>query len=194
MPSRAGGRAEGGPPAGRDHEPVIEPADARLPDGRAVRFRAMQPDDENRLVEFHSRLSAETIYLRFFSAHPRLLPAEVARFTHVDHHDRVALVAVDHHDRIIGVGRYDRAPGTDRAEVAFVVDDVHQGMGLGRELLARLAPIARENGIRQFVAETLAGNQRMLEVFRHSGLEPTIRFDEGVMHVTMDLDTAPGSA
>lgn len=176
----------------RDHGTVIEPAEVRLPDGRPVRFRAMQPDDEDRLLDFHSRLSAETIYLRFFSAHPRLLPAEVVRFTHVDHHNRVALVAVDTDDRIIAVGRYDRAPDTDRAEVAFVVDDAHQGMGLGRELLCRLAPIARGYGICRFVAETLVGNERMLGVFRHSGFDTSVRYADGVMHVTMEICASVG--
>lgn len=164
--------------------------DVTLSDGRVVSIRRMAPDDDDRLVEFHGRLSPETVYLRFFSAHPRLLPAEVNRFTHLDQHDRVALVAVDRQGRIQGVGRYDRLPGTDEAEVAFVVADEMQGRGLGPELLARLAPIAREEGIRHFVAETLIGNQPMLKVFRASGLAPRTHLADGVLHVTMDLDAA----
>ena len=165
-------------------------SDLTLPDGRVVSIRRMAPDDDDRLVEFHGRLSPETVYLRFFSAHPRLLPAEVNRFTHLDQHDRVALVAVDRQGRIQAVGRYDRLPGTDEAEVAFVVADEMQGQGLGRELLARLAPIAREEGIQRFVAETLLGNQPMLKVFRASGLAPRTHLADGVMHVTMHLDGA----
>jgi RimJ/RimL family protein N-acetyltransferase len=167
-------------------------SDLTLRDGRVVSIRRMAPDDDDRLVEFHGRLSPETVYLRFFSAHPRLLPAEVNRFTHLDQHDRVALVAVDRQGRIQAVGRYDRLPGTDEAEVAFVVADEVQGQGLGRELLARLAPIAREEGIRRFVAETLVGNQPMLKVFRASGLTPRTHLADGVMHVTMDLEGADG--
>lgn len=159
-----------------------------LRDGRVLSIRRMAPDDADRLVDFHGRLSPETVYLRFFSAHPRLLPAEVTRFTHVDQHDRVALVAVDREGSIQGVGRYDRLPGTDEAEVAFVVADALQGRGLGRELLARLGPIAREEGISRFVAETLVGNQPMLKVFRTSGWTTRARLEDGVMHVTMELD------
>jgi tellurite methyltransferase len=158
-----------------------------LRDGKMVTIRRMAPDDDDRLVEFHGRLSPETVYLRFFSAHPRLLPAEVNRFTHLDQHDRVALVAVDAEGCIQAVGRYDRLPGTDEAEVAFVVADDLQGQGLGRELLARLAPIARREGIRRLVAETLVGNQPMLKVFRASGLPTRTGLAGGVVHVTMEL-------
>ena len=63
---------------------------------------------------FHEGLTDETTRLRFFMLHPHLGQSEVARFTHVDHHDREALVALDGHD-IIAVGRYDRLPGTDAA-------------------------------------------------------------------------------
>ncbi|HEX5265550.1 MAG TPA: GNAT family N-acetyltransferase, partial [Acidimicrobiales bacterium] len=158
-----------------------------LRDGKVVTIRRMAPDDDDRLVEFHGRLSPETVYLRFFSAHPRLLPAEVNRFTHLDQHDRVALVAVDAAGCIQAVGRYDRLPGTDEAEVAFVVADDLQGQGLGRELLARLAPIARREGIRRLVAETLVGNQPMLKVFRASGLPTRTGLAGGVVQVTMEL-------
>ena len=75
-------------------------------------------------------LTNETTRLRFFIPHPHLTPGEVERFTHVDHHEREALVALDGPD-LIAVGRFDRLPGTDDAEVAFVVADGWQGQGVG---------------------------------------------------------------
>ena len=67
--------------------------DAVLADGGTVHVRPIRPDDKDRLVDLHGRLSDRTIYYRFFSPHPRLTPREVERFTTVDHEDRVALVA-----------------------------------------------------------------------------------------------------
>ena len=49
-------------------------------------------------------------------------------------------------NRLIGVGRYDRYPDTDDAEVAFLIEDAHQRRGLGSVLLEHLAAAARERG------------------------------------------------
>lgn len=56
------------------------------------------------------------------------------------------------------MGRYDAA-GEDGAEVAFVVQDEHQGRGLGSVLLEHLAVAARHRGITRFYADTLATNR-----------------------------------
>lgn len=145
-------------------------ADVVLTDGGTAHVRPITAEDADRLRAFHSRLSKETVYNRFFAYRPSLSDADVARFTQVDHADRVALVATLQDD-IIGVVRYDRLPGTDEAEVAFVVEDPHQGRGLGAVLLEHLAAAARERGIARFVADTLPTNRAMLTVFRSAGYE-----------------------
>ena len=157
-----------------------------LTDGTAVRIRAMCPADAEALRAFHSRLSPESIVLRFFGPHPRLSDAEVERFTHVDGVDRVALVA-ERAAEILAVARYDRAPGTDEAEVAFVVDDAYQGRGLGTILLQRLASAARAHGIGRLAADTLSENFRMLNVFRDAGFPRTFTRASEVKHVEMDI-------
>ena len=93
------------------------------------------------------RSSDQTRYYRFFGPMKRLSDKDLHRFTHVDHDDRVAFVVLLG-DQIIAVGRYDRYPGTDDAEVAFLVEDAHQGRGLGSVLLEHLAAAARERGIK----------------------------------------------
>ncbi|MCU1593928.1 MAG: hypothetical protein JWO12_1320, partial [Frankiales bacterium] len=145
-------------------------ADVVLTDGGTVHLRPITPDDADRLKAMHSRLSADTVYMRFFSM-VRTLPArEVERFTTVDHDERVAFIALLR-DEMIGVVRYDRAPGTADAEVAVVVEDAHQGRGLGPILLEHLAAAGEERGIERFVANVLPSNRRMLEVFRSAGFE-----------------------
>jgi acyl-CoA synthetase (NDP forming)/GNAT superfamily N-acetyltransferase len=145
-------------------------ADVVLTDGGTAHLRPITAEDADRLRAFHSRLSKETVYNRFFAYRPTLSGADVARFTQVDHHDRVALVATLQ-DEIIGVVRYDRLPGTTEAEVAFVVEDPHQGRGLGAVLLEHLAAAARERGVDRFVADVLPSNRSMLTVFRSAGYE-----------------------
>ena len=171
--------------------PVI--CDALLTDGRVVQIRPMAPTDADRLVRFHESLSPETTRFRFFVLHPHLSAQEVARFTTVDHHDREALVALLG-DELVGVARYDRLAGTRDAEIAFVVADAWQGTGVGSLLLEHLAARARTEGLKRFVAETLADNRKMLRVFADSGLAPTQSWDCGVAHLVMSLDVSTDAA
>jgi len=164
--------------------------DVVLADGTAVHIRGIRPDDAERLVAFHEQLSPESIILRYFGPHPRLSPAEVTRLTTVDGVDRFAIVALLD-DRIVGVARYEREPGTDRAEVAFLVADDQQGKRLGTMLFEHIAAGARSNGIRYLLADTLAENARMLGVFRDSGFRR--HFDRFSEVVQVELDMGPPS-
>jgi GNAT superfamily N-acetyltransferase len=164
--------------------------DTVLTDGRSIHLRPIRPDDGPRLQVFHSSLSPESVYLRFFGCHPWLSPPEVERFTHVDGVDRMALVAI-RHDDIIGVARYDRLRSRPtEAEVALVVSDSHQGRGLGTCLLQHLAAYARSRRIDTLVAETLPQNRPMLEVFRHAGFAETARLHDGVVEVRLDIHSS----
>jgi acetyl coenzyme A synthetase (ADP forming)-like protein len=169
------------------HYPTRWERDALLADGTAVRIRPIRADDGDRLVRFHQRLSPETVYRRFFSVKPTLTDVDVRRFTHVDYVDRMAFVAV-RGDDLIGIGRYDRIDAGDVAEVAFVIDDLHQGHGIGTLLLEYLAVAARENGITRFIADTLPDNRPMLALFRAAGFRETARMDQGVTRVVLDIE------
>ena len=176
--------------AGTDDPHAPAEDDVVLTDGTPVHVRGIRPDDADRLVAFHEQLSPESIVLRYFGPHPRLSPAEVTRLTTVDGVDRLAIVGlVD--DRIVGVARYERQPGTDRAEVAFLVADDHQGKRLGTMLFEHLAAAARRNGIRYLLADTLAENSRMLGVFRDSGFRR--HYDRFSEVVQVELDMGPAS-
>jgi GNAT superfamily N-acetyltransferase len=157
-----------------------------LADGSLARIRAIRSDDTPRLQEFHEGLSEETIYKRFFGTHPHLRPEEAERFTHVDYHDRLALVA-EVGDELVGVARYDRPPGGDQAEVAFVVADHLQGHGVGTLLLEHLAAAARRRGVAAFAAETLGTNHPMQEVFHRAGFPARQRISAGIAQVRFPI-------
>src|SRR5256884_1644703 len=162
-------------------------ADVLLSDGSTVHMRQIEPADAAGIVALHSRFSARTRYLRYFSPYPRIPERDLHRFVHVDHHDREAMV-VSSGGTLIAVGRYDRlGPDADDAEVAFVVEDAHQGRGIGSVLLEHLAEAARRTGIRRFVAEVLAENGGMLRVFADAGYRIHRALAEGVVHLTFPI-------
>jgi acyl-CoA synthetase (NDP forming)/GNAT superfamily N-acetyltransferase len=162
---------------------VAKSADVLLSDGRAVHLRQIRPDDAAAIVEFHSRMSDRTRYLRYFSPYPRIPERDLERFVNVDHRDREAFVVVTG-ARITAVGRYERlGPGSSEAEVAFVVEDEHQGRGIGSVLLEHLAEAARQHGITRFVAEVLPENGGMLRVFSDFGYQVQRKYADGVVHL-----------
>lgn len=165
-------------------------ADVLASDGGAVHLRPITPEDADRLVAFHGKLSERTRYLRYFGPYPTMSARDIVRFTTVDHHNRVAFVAVLG-DEIIAVGRYEHLENVGdggSAEVAFVVADEHQGRGLGPILLEHLAGAAAENGLTRFVAEVLAENRNMVSVFREAGYQISRRFDGGVLRLEFAID------
>ncbi|GAB06855.1 GNAT family N-acetyltransferase [Gordonia amarae] len=151
-------------------------ADVLAADGGVVHLRPITPDDAFKLVSFHSKLSEQSIFRRYFEPHPQLTPNEVYRCTHVDNRYRVCLIALLGDD-IIAVGVYEGEPGSPCAEVAFTVSDDHQRRGLGSVLLEHLAGAAAENGIERFEANVLAENQGMVRVFREAGYQVSGTYD-----------------
>lgn len=180
----------------RDSAPLDQPAhaasypehweaDVVLRDGSTMRIRPIHPDDAAALQRFHTGQSPESVYLRFFAPLNRLPEKDLYRFTHVDHHERVALV-VTWQEEIVAVGRFDQI-GSGDAEVAFNVSDAVQGKGLGSVLLEHLAAAGRELGVRRFLADVLPQNARMLRVFTDAGYDVEQAYDDGIMAVSFTI-------
>ncbi|MBY9073605.1 bifunctional GNAT family N-acetyltransferase/acetate--CoA ligase family protein [Nocardioides sp. WL0053] len=171
-------------------------ADVLLRDGHTAHLRPISVDDEQLLVEFYEQVSAESKYMRFFAPMPRLSERDVQRFTHVDHKDRVAFVLTVAR-KIIAVGRFDRIVDKDGkgdvAEVAFLVQDAHQGRGIAQLLLEHLAQAGRERGVKKFVAEVLPENMRMIQIFRDAGYHVAGGFADGVMRFEFPIDSTETS-
>jgi acyl-CoA synthetase (NDP forming)/GNAT superfamily N-acetyltransferase len=157
-----------------------------LGNGDTAVIRPLTPDDSEALAEFHRRQSRDSIYRRFFSPKPELTQQDLDHFTDVDMVDRVAL-AVESHGQLVAWASYEKWPGRSEAEVAFMVDDGHQGQGIATLLLEHLATIAASHGIDHFTAEVLADNRPMLAVFAKAGWPLERRFDSGVVDLDWEL-------
>ncbi|TDF52003.1 GNAT family N-acetyltransferase [Streptomyces sp. WAC05374] len=170
-------------------------ADVVLRDGGTARIRPITTDDAERLVSFYEQVSDESKYYRFFAPYPRLSAKDVHRFTHHDYVDRVGLaatiggefIATVRYDRINAQGLPASAPA-DEAEVAFLVQDAHQGRGVASALLEHIAAVARERGIRRFAAEVLPANNKMIKVFTDAGYTQKRSFEDGAVRLHLDLE------
>ncbi|MEU3411844.1 GNAT family N-acetyltransferase [Streptomyces sp. NPDC006658] len=182
-------------PQDRHQYPAHWEADVVLRDGGTARIRPITVDDADRLVSFYEQVSDESKYYRFFAPYPRLSAKDVHRFTHHDFVDRVGLaatiggefIATVRYDRIGGDGLPATAPA-EEAEVAFLVQDAHQGRGVASALLEHIAAVARERGIRRFAAEVLPANTKMIKVFTDAGYTQKRSFEDGVVRLELDLE------
>ncbi|MFF7969318.1 GNAT family N-acetyltransferase [Streptomyces sp. NPDC007903] len=179
----------------RHEYPAHWEADVVLRDGGTARIRPITADDADRLVSFYEQVSDESKYYRFFAPYPRLSAKDVHRFTHHDFVDRVGLaatvggefIATVRYDRIGADGMAASAPA-DEAEVAFLVQDAHQGRGVASALLEHIAAVARERGIRRFAAEVLPANSKMIKVFTDAGYTQKRSFEDGVVRLEFGLE------
>lgn len=165
---------------------VLEGVDVVLADGSLAHVREVRADDATRIAAFNEAQSLETIRLRYFNAHRILSERELERLTRTGDPDHLALV-VEQDRTLVAVAQYDREVGRDEAEVAFLVGDDHQGKGVGTILLEHLASAARRNGIKRFVASTLADNRRMLDVFASVGFARRSTLEHDVVGVVLDI-------
>jgi len=166
-------------------EPVI------LRDGLPVWLRAIRPTDAAAMAALFDRASQQSLLLRFFTPLKRVERSVVDQLVRADGIERMAYVAVRDLDSpagIIAVGQYTRYPKPDAADVAFFVDDEYQGNGLGTLLLERLALHARDHGIVRLHADVLTVNERMLQVFRDSGLVTGVRSDGDTLSINLVAD------
>jgi acetyltransferase len=166
-----------------------------MKDGNQVTIRPIRPEDEPLMVRFHETLSDRSVYLRYFCslslsrrvAHERLL-----RICFGDYDREMALVA-ERTDpgtgerRIIAVGRMNKLHARSEAEVAVLVSDQYQNLGLGNELLRRVVQIARDEKLSQVSAEMLPDNRAMQVIMRRLGFRVRAGEDLTSLQAYLDL-------
>jgi acetyltransferase len=166
-----------------------------MKDGNSVTIRPIRPEDEPLMVKFHETLSDHSVYLRYFCtlslsrrvAHERLL-----RICFGDYDREMALVAertdpLTGERRIMAVGRLNKLHSRNEAEVAVLVSDQYQKLGLGNELLRRVLQIARDEKLSQVSAEMLPDNIGMQIIMKRFGFRIRTGEDPSSLQAYLDL-------
>ncbi|MDM8550318.1 GNAT family N-acetyltransferase [Desulfobacterales bacterium HSG2] len=161
-----------------------------LKNGKSIEFRPLLPSDEFASRNFFYSLREETIYYRFFYK-MRLFSHEVIQqqWAGVDYRKNMSVIGLVQnrgHKEIMAIGSY-AMESEDRAEVAFVVREDFQGMGIASYLLELLEGIARENDYKGFSATVLKGNASMVQVFKKRYPDASFRM-EGGSDITVLMD------
>ena len=147
-----------------------------LKDGTPVTIRPIRPEDEPLMVQFHTTLSERSVYLRYFcslSLSTRVEHERLVRICFGSYDRGFALVAdrknpdTGQHE-VLGVGRFS-AINRAEAEAAVLVSDRWHGLGLGTELLASAARVARAEKFKRLSGEILRDNLATQAIFKKVG-------------------------
>lgn len=147
--------------------PIHLISDEQLNDGTDIVIRPIRPEDAEIEQQFMRELSAESKYFRFMNSIHELSLEMLVRFTQIDYHNEMALVAIKPHkdrEEEIGVARYMTNPDKTSCEFAVVVSDKWQGKGIARLLMQKLIDIASNRGLEVMEGQILANNYRMLDL------------------------------
>ncbi len=163
-----------------------------LASNKTIEVRPLLPSDEFANRNFFYSLQEKTIYLRFFTR-VKLFPHSVLQrqWAAVDYRKNMSLIGLVQsggHKEIMAIASYAREDEENpRAEVAFVVREDYQDMGVASYLIRELEKIARENSYSGFSATVLAENRAMTHVFLKIYPDATTRIEGGEIHITMDF-------
>ena len=166
-----------------------------MKNGTEVIIRPIRSEDEPLMVKFHQMLSDRSVYLRYFcslSLSRRVAHERLVRIC-FGNHDREMVLVAQRTDpltgglRIIAVGRMNKLRAGNEAEVAVLVADQYQKLGLGHELLRRVVEIARDEKLRRVSAEILPDNLAMQVIMKRLGFCVHLSKDLRSVRAVLDL-------
>jgi acetyltransferase len=163
-----------------------------MKNGEEVTIRPIRPEDEPLLIRLHEALSERSVYLRYFqplklsqrTAHERL-----TRICFIDYEREMALVVEskkkDDTPEIIAIGRLSKLRGRNEAELAVLVDDRHQHLGMGTELYRRLIEVARDEKLERVVSIILPENRDMLNICQKLSFQLRSDMEDGTVRAEL---------
>jgi acyl-CoA hydrolase/GNAT superfamily N-acetyltransferase len=158
--------------------------------GMNILLRPVKISDEHLLKDFFYSLSSDCMYHRFISTRTDMPHARLQKFVAIDYSKEMVILAIRKNadeELIVGMGQYFIDKQSHTAEVAFVVVDDVQDMGIGTELLAYLTYLAKKNGLHGFSAAVLIDNKKMLKLFEKMGFRIEKTSDAGVYELIMSF-------
>ena len=153
-----------------------------------ILLRPVKIGDEPLMKDFFYSLSADSMYRRFMSARMDMPHERLQKFGLVDYASSMMILAIiegKEKEIIAGIGQYGLNRDVLTAEVALVVNDEYQSVGVGHELLAYLTHLAKKRGILAFTAEVLVENKPMINLFESMEFDIKKIREEGVYEMRL---------
>ena len=156
--------------------------------GLEVFIRPVKISDEPLLKEFFYSLSDASLQRRFISERKDMPHERLQDFVVIDYTSEIILLAFTQKDdveQLVGLGQYAIIGSTHTADVAFVIRDDHQELGIGKELLKYLTLLAKKQGLLGFTADVIISNARMMGLFESMGFDVQKHISDGMYEMKM---------
>ena len=155
--------------------PVHLTQSIELKSGQTITLRSIRPEDAEMEALFVRNLSEESRYFRFMNSLDELSQDMLVRFTQIDYHNEMALIAVhqdaESEEEQIGVARFTINLDKTSCEFALVVSDTWHGKGVAYHLMSQLMQVARDRGLEEMEGQVLSNNARMLSLVSSLGFK-----------------------
>lgn len=142
---------------------------AILKGGISVRFRPIKSSDEDQMRRLFYRFSDEAIYYRYFHSVYVMPHEKMQEYVNVNWKNTMSVVGLIGEPGlgiIISEARYLIDKSGETAEIAIIVDEKYNGLGIATYMVNLLKQIGRKRNIKVFVAEILSSNRIMMKVFK----------------------------
>jgi len=160
----------------------------RLRDGRTVLLRLIKTEDEPLWLEMFQNFSEESVRYRFFHI-IKDTPHEMrVRYCDIDYDKEIGIVAELEEEgrrQILGVVRLIIESDGKNGEIAFIVADPWQGLGLGSKMVDHMIEICKDRGLETIYALTLPNNYRAIRLLKKRGF--TIQYINDEAKATLNL-------
>jgi acetyltransferase len=161
----------------------------RLRDGRDVLLRPIKPEDEPMWLEMFQNFSEQSIRNRFFQIIKDTPHETRVRYCNIDYDREIAIVAElteKWRRRILGVVRVGLEPDGKAGEIAFIIADPWQGLGLGTKMVDYAIEICKDMKVESLYAIMLPDNYRAISLMKKMGFTITYQ-EDGTAKGTLNL-------
>ncbi len=97
-------------------------------------------------------------------------------------------------ETIIAEARYSKDEENLYGDVAFVVDEKYQDLGIATYLYEMLIRLAKERGLKGFTATVLQANKGMMKIFENGHLAIDARLRNGIYKLTIPFEQQVSAA
>ncbi|WP_299983595.1 GNAT family N-acetyltransferase [Desulfobacula sp.] len=163
--------------------------------GVKVRFRPIKPSDEEQMRRLFYRFSDEAIYYRYFYCITTMPHSKMQEYVNIDWNHTmsvVGLVGEPGEGILIAEARYLKGESDLMAEIAVIVDEKYNNLGIATYMVNLLLKLGKERGVEVFTATVLFSNYKIMKVFKKACPNLKSEREDGVYSITMPVGHADG--